>query len=291
MTRALKGLEDVVSVTAVHPVWRRTRPDDPNDEHRGWVFGDPNGEPFRNSEGRGGPFPPAFPGNDPDPLYNSFSIRDLYDRAGDTDGKYTVPILWDTKHETIVSNESSEILRMFNSEFNHDETLASNPTLDLYPPESRDAIDAVNEWVYPTINNGVYRCGFATTQSAYDAAIEELTASFDKIESILSRRRYIAETKNMTEADVRLFVTLLRFDEVYSVYFKTNTRVVADNDAIMNYCRDIYQMAGVSDTCVMEQIKAHYYCSHPMLNAYSIIPRGSNFMSLLNEPHNREWMN
>jgi putative glutathione S-transferase len=181
----------------------------------------------------------------------------------------------------------SEIIRMLNSEFN---AFAKNPDLDAYPEDMRDAIDKVNEWIYPTINNGVYRCGFARSQGAYDAAITELTDSFDRIDQILQKQRFIAGDR-FTEADTRLFVTLVRFDEVYAVYFKTNTRSCTYTPSILNYLREIYQMPGVKDTVNMEQIKAHYYCSHPTLNHYSIIPRGSNFVGLLEEPHNRDTVN
>jgi putative glutathione S-transferase len=141
----------------------------------------------------------------------------------------------------------------------------------------------VNQWVYPTFNNGVYRCGFATSQPAYDKAIEELTESFDKIDEILQRQRYIAGNQ-LTEADIRLFVTLVRFDEVYAVYFKTNTRSVAATPSILSYCRTIYQLPGVAKTVNMKHIKTHYYTSHPSLNKWAIIPRGPNFEELLKEP-------
>ena len=260
--RALKGLEDIISVTVVHPTWRKTKPNDPDDTHIGWVFGDPTGEAFSNSIGLGGPFPPCCPGNEPDPLFNSFSIRDLYEQAKDNFGKYTVPLLWDKKLKTIVSNESSEIIRMFNSEFND---FARNPHLDFYPISLREDIDAVNEWVYHTINNGVYKCGFATTQVAYDGAILPLTESLDRVEDILSRQQYIAGNV-LTEADIRLFVTLLRYDEVYIVYFKCNTRTIREYTHTLNYLREIYQMEGVANTCDMDQIKMHYFTSHPNLN-------------------------
>lgn len=283
MTRALKGLEDAISVTVVHPTWQKTRPG--QDDHAGWVFGDPSAEKtLTNKDGNGGPFPAAFGRNEPDPHLGAKSIRDIYEAAGDVDGKYSVPILWDKKGKTIVSNESSEIIRMLNSEFN---AFAKNPTLDLYPEEMRKEIDAVNEWIYPTINNGVYRCGFSTTQKAYDIAIDELTKSFDRIDEILQKQRFIAGDK-FTEADIRLFVTLVRFDEVYVVYFKTNTRSVAHTPAILNYCREIYQMPGVKETVDMEQIKYHYFTSHPILNHYSIVPRGSGFIKLLEQPHDRD---
>jgi putative glutathione S-transferase len=150
IVRALKGLEDVITVTVVHPTWRKTKPLDDEDTHQGWVFGNPNGDTFVNSIHLGGPFPPAYPGNDPDPVFNAFSIRDIYEKAGDTDGKYTVPILWDKKQNTIVSNESSEIIKMLNSEFNE---FSKYPDLDLNPPEMQSAMAEVDEWIYPNLNN------------------------------------------------------------------------------------------------------------------------------------------
>lgn len=289
MVRALKGLDDVIGVTVVHPTWQRTRPDDPNDQHVGWFFGtdpsSPNTKPWTNKDGNGGPFPSSYPGNEPDPYGDSVNIRDVYERTGAKSGGgvYSVPILWDTVKNTIVSNESSEIIRMLNSEFNE---FSKNPELDLYPMEMREQINAANDWVYPTVNNGVYRCGFAKSQEAYDEAIALLTESFDRIDSVLQTQRYIAGDK-FTEADIRLFATLLRFDEVYTVYFKCNTRSVTHTDSILNYCREMYQMPGIKETVDMEQIKAHYYTSHPILNYYSIIPKGNNFIQLLEQPHNR----
>lgn len=288
IVRALKGLEEVISVTVVHPTWQQTKPTDSQDKHTGWLFGDPNGKPFAgNTDGLGGPFPASHPETEPEPFFGSFSVRELYERAGDKDGKYSVPVLWDKKLNTIVSNESSDIIRMFNSEFNE---FAKNNSLDLYPEGEREVIDAVNEWVYPTINNGVYRCGFAKSQQAYDEAIDQLTASFDKVDSILQRQRFISGDQ-ISEADVRLFVTLLRFDEVYIPYFKTNTRSVTLTPAILNYCREMYQLPGVADTVNMAHIKAHYFTSHPSLNRFSVIPRGNNFVGLLEKPHNRERIN
>jgi glutathionyl-hydroquinone reductase len=297
MVRALKGLQDAITVTVTHPIWRRTRPNDPNDLHNGWFFGTnadegSDGPNFlTNPDGKGGPFLLAYPMNDPDPHSNGACIRDVYERAaalkdGETGGIYSVPILWDTVQKTIVSNESSEIIRMLYSEFN---AFSTNPTLDLYPSELRDAIDAVNDWVYSTINNGVYRCGFAQSQEAYDQAIVPWTESLDQVEQILQKQRYIAGHR-FTEADVRLFVTLVRFDEVYIVYFKCNTRAVERSDAILNYCREIYQMPGIKETVDMEQIKIHYYSSHPKLNYYSILPAGRNFIQLLEQPHNQQGM-
>lgn len=226
MTRALKGLTDVIGVTVVHPVWQKTRPD--TDSHAGWMFGtgedDDDGKTtWTNQAGVGGPFPTSYPETTPDPFTGSESIREVYESVDDQEGKYTVPILFDTKTKSIVNNESSEIIRMLNTEFND---FADRPDLDLYPTELRQAVDAVNEWVYPGLNDGVYRCGFAKSQTAYDGAIAELTAAFDRMDAILRRQRYVASEDVLTEADVRLFVTLVRFDEVYTVYFKTNTRSV-----------------------------------------------------------------
>ena len=156
-----------------------------------------------------------------------------------------------------MSNESSEIIQMLNSEFNE---FAKNPDLDLNPVGMMEAMHDVDSWIYPNINNGVYRCGFAKSQGAYDKAIVDLTDAFDKVEKLLSGQRYVAGDK-FTLSDIRLFVTLLRFDPVYVVYFKTNTRSVAQSEVLLNYCREIYQMPGVKETVNMNQIKTHYYCS------------------------------
>lgn len=149
LTRALKGLEDVISVTVVHPIWQPTKPG--TDDHTGWIFGKPEGEPLTNAIGKGGPFPPAFPDNEPEPFFDSSSIRELYERAGDTDGKYSVPMLWDKKQNTIVNNESSEIIVMLNKAFNK---FATNPDFDLAPSELEGAMKSVDDWIYPSLNNG-----------------------------------------------------------------------------------------------------------------------------------------
>lgn len=285
MTRAIKGLEDVISITVVMPVWQKTNPDDPNDHHNGWVFANKtSGKVLKNTAGFGGPFPASYPQNDEDPIYNAKSVREVYEKVNDKDGKYTVPILFDKKSQTIVSNESSEIIQMLNSQFDE---YATSPDIDLEPEDLRDAMQSVDSWIYPNLNNGVYRCGFAKTQEAYNAAIDELTAAFDRVEHILSKQRFIAGDQ-FTLSDIRLFATLLRFDEVYVVYFKTNTRSVANSPVLLNYCRSIYQMPGVADTVDMHQIKEHYFCSHPDLNKFSIVPRGPDFEGMLKERHNRD---
>ena len=284
--RALKGLEDVISVTYLHPVWRLTNPEDPDDKHRGWVFGDPKGVPFSNTIGKGGPFPSSYPGNEPDPNFNASSIREIYEFAQDNSGKYTIPLLWDTKLNTIVNNESSDISYMLNSSFNE---FALHPELDLYTEDDevgKAKLHEVSTWLSPLMIHGVYRCGFAKTQWAYDRAINDLCAAFDRADVILEKQRFLTGD-DLTDADIRLFVTLLRFDEVYSVYFKANARLVMLTPSLLNFCRDIYQMPGIRETCNMDQIKAHFYASHAEWNKYSVIPRGLGFMDVLDMPHDR----
>jgi len=286
IVRALKGLEGVISVTIVHPTWRHTNPKDGRDKHRGWIFGDPDGKPFLNTMGRGGPFPPAYANNTPDPILNAYSVRNLYEYAHDTSGKYTIPVLWDKKLNTIVNNESSDISYMLNSSFNE---FSQNPELDLYTEDDEDGLDRLNEvsqWLYPMMIHGVYRCGFAKTQRAYDQAIEELTEAFDAADELLQHQRYVVGDI-LTDADIRLFVTLLRFDEVYAFYFRANTRLVIMTPALLNFCREIYQMPGVAETCQMDQIKAHFFGSHAEWNKYSVVPKGLGFMKYLDMPHDR----
>lgn len=283
IVRALKGLEDVVSVTIVHPVWRLTK-EGTDEEQRGWVFGHPDGDDFTNTAGRGGPFPSVFPGSEPEPFFNSFSVRDIYDQAGDVTGKYTVPFLWDKKEQTIVNNESSDIAYMLNSSFN---AFAKNPELDLYTEDDSETLNDVIDWLSPLMIHGVYRCGFAKRQEDYDTAVEELTDAFDQADSILQKQRYLTGD-TLTDADIRLFVTLFRFDEVYFTYFRANTRLVTLTPSLLNYCREIYQMEGVAQTCSMEHCKAHFFCSHAEWNKFSIVPKGLAFLKLLNRPHDRE---
>ena len=280
----LKGLTEHITVSSVHPTWQRTRPNDPDDQHAGWCFLGEDGASISGPSGVG-----SFPGGPkhactPDDLFGSVFVRDLYDRAMDGAAKgtrFTVPILWCKKTDTIVSNESSEIIRDLNSQFN---AIAGDKTLDLYPVKLRPAIDEVNEWVYHGINNGVYKCGFATSQGAYDTAVTELFRCLDKCEEILGRQRYIAGDA-LTEADVRLFPTLVRFDEVYVVYFKTNKKFIHQYPNLWNYVKDVYQTPGMRHSVNMWHIKTHYFTSHPVLNANAIVPIGPNLN--LDEPHDR----
>jgi len=280
MVLTLKGLDDddIIGVTYVHPTWQFTNKD--VDDHRGWVFGSKDGAPITPTNGFGGSFPSSYGASDPN--YNSNSVRDLYNRAGDKVGPFTVPLLWDMVRDTIVSNESRDIMHMLNSEFNEH---AKFPNVDLYPKESQKEIDAINEWVIPTMNGGVNRCGDALSQDDYNCAIDEFTESFDRIAFILSKQSFLVGDQ-FSEADIHLFVILLRLDEVYSVLFRINTRSVISSPTILNYMRRIYQMKGVAETCNMEMIKISFFTSYLELNKYSIIPRGENIKALLEEePH------
>ena len=268
ITRRLKGLEDVVDCFVVHPLLR------------------PGGWRFAKAEGK-----PEFDDNDPcasiDTLNGCQRMAELYEKADpDYHGNITVPVLWDKKEETIVNNESSEIIRMLNSEFNH---LASESgkALDLYPAELASRIDEINAWVYPAINNGVYKCGFAKSQEAYSEAFQKLFTAMDRVEEILSKTRFLTGDK-LTEADIRLFTTLVRFDAVYFVHFKTNGARVTDYPNMWGYVRDIYQTHGVRETVNMQQIKDHYYRSHTQINPTGIVPDGP-FIDF-ETPHGRESM-
>ncbi|MFT7044709.1 MAG: putative glutathione S-transferase [Candidatus Azotimanducaceae bacterium] len=205
-----------------------------------------------------------------DPLYGFDYAYELYLAADASyEGRVTVPVLWDKKTQTIVSNESSEIIRMFNNAFNH---LTGN-TADYYPQALHATIDAVNDRIYDTVNNGVYRAGFATTQSAYEEAFHRLFDSLDWVEGLLSKQRYLAGA-TLSEADWRLFTTLIRFDAVYFGHFKTNRQLLATYPAISGYVRELYQVPGVAETVSFEHIKTHYYASHLMINPTGVIPVG-----------------
>lgn len=189
--------------------------------------------------------------------------------TADYTGRVTVPVLWDKKLNRIVSNESAEIIRMFNSAFNG---LTGN-TLDFYPEALRPTIDALNERIYPAVNNGVYRAGFATSQQAYEGAFDDVFAELDYLEQHLSDHRYLAG-EYLTEADVRLFTTLIRFDAVYYGHFKCNLRRIADYPNLLNWLREIYQWPGVAETVDFAHIKGHYYASHRTINPTGIVPKG-----------------
>ncbi|CAM3656655.1 glutathione S-transferase family protein [Polaromonas hydrogenivorans] len=254
IVRALKGLEKAISVDVVHPFLTDS----------GWSFDT------------------AFPGATGDRVGGHSHLQHLYRQAspGYT-GIITVPVLWDKKLGTIVNNESAEIIRMLNAEF---QEMAAQPALDLYPQALRAAIDDTNAWVYPSINNGVYRSGFAQSQAAYDRAVGELFAALDRVEGILSRQAYLCGDV-LTEADVRLFTTLIRFDAVYHTHFKCNRRLIAQYPAMLRYMAGIYQLPGVAATVDLDHIRFHYYHSHRHINPSGIVPQGPSIVQQLAAAH------
>ncbi len=252
--RALKGLEELIPVSVVHP-------DMLSD---GWTF------------------KTDFPGATGDRLYDLPFLRDIYTKAQpDISGRVTVPVLWDKERETIVSNESAEIIRMLNEAF---DGLTGNSD-DYWPEALREAIEPVNARIYDTVNNGVYKAGFATSQEAYDDAVGPLFESLDWIEERLSKGRYLMGDR-ITEADWRLFTTLIRFDQVYNVHFKCNKARIVDYPNLWAYTRELYQWPGVADTVHFDHFKRHYYYSHDMINPNRIIPVGPDLD--LMAPHGRE---
>jgi putative glutathione S-transferase len=241
LLRCLKELQDVISVSTVQPFMGEN----------GWSFTDAD---------------KGFP----DGLYGKRYLYEVYSHARpDYSGRVTVPVLWDKKTSTIVNNESSEIIRMLNSEFRS----FTRRNEDYYPEPLRDEIDAINDKVYHQINNGVYKCGFATTQAAYERSFDALFAQLDEIEQRLGSQRYLAGN-TLTEADWRLFTTLVRFDTVYYGHFKCNLRRIVDYPNLSNYMRDLYQTPGVKETIDLNQIKEHYYTSHETVNPTRIVPKG-----------------
>lgn len=256
LVRRLKGLEDAVGLTVVDPY---------RDEH-GWAFR------------AGDATPPA----DEDPLHGWSFLSEAYEASDPGfDGRVTVPVLWDTETGRIVNNESSEVVRMLNAEF---DAFATNPGLDLYPEGLRDEIDALNERIYETVNNGVYRAGFATSQEAYEDAVGPLFDSLEWLEQLLGERRYLTGDR-ITEADWRLFMTLVRFDPVYVGHFKCNVKRIVDLPNLWAYTRDLYQQPGVAETVNIDHIKVHYYTTHPSINPTRVVPVGPEID--WDEPHGR----
>jgi len=241
--RELKGLAPHVSVSVVHP----------DMVENGWEF---------------------RPGSDQhrDHLYHSDFMHQIYTRAApDYSGRVTVPVLWDKQRETIVSNESADIIRMFNSTFNQLEGVKAEP--DFYPDDLRADIETVNERVYHTVNNGVYKAGFATAQDKYEQAYTELFDSLDWLEAMLAGNRYLTGNQ-LTEADWRLFTTLIRFDAVYYSHFKCNRQHIRDYPNLSGYLRELHQVPGVAETVDIDQIKRHYYVSQRTINPTQIVPVG-----------------
>jgi putative glutathione S-transferase len=239
--RQLKGLEQAISVSITH-----------------WIMGE-NGWTFDPGDGVV-----------PDTLYGSRYIHELYARADGTySGRASVPVLWDQHTQTIVNNESADIIRMLGTAFDR----AGATPGDYYPAAARAEIDAVNQRIYDTLNNGVYRAGFASSQEAYEAAVGPLFETMDWLEEKLSHSRYLVGS-NLTEADIRLFTTLIRFDSVYYGHFKCNLRRLVDYPHLWAYTRDIYQIPGIAQTVNFKHIKGHYYGSHRGINPTGIVPVG-----------------
>ncbi|XP_067946427.1 glutathionyl-hydroquinone reductase YqjG-like [Watersipora subatra] len=242
---------------------------------------------YKRVEG-GWAFHPELPGCTADTINGFSTLKELYRSQDDSySGRVTVPVLYDKKNKEIVNNESSEIIRMLNTEFNEFCETEEQKKLDLYPEHLRAGIDAVNEWIYPSINNGVYRSGFAQTQEAYDGAVHELFAALDRAEEILSKTRYLTGSE-LTEADVRLFVTLIRFDMVYVQHFKCNRKRIIDYPNLWPYVRDIYQIPEVKETINMNHIVQLYYANMLHVNPFGIVP--INPLIDFEEPHHRENM-
>ncbi|WP_226642736.1 glutathione S-transferase family protein [Microbulbifer variabilis] len=239
--RKLKKLEEHISISVVSPDMLE----------QGWSF--------NTDEGSSG-----------DALFGYQFLHQLYTRnKADYSGRVTVPVLWDKHQSCIVSNESSEIIRMFNSAFNE----ISGDTQDFFPEDKQEEIENINQLVYENINNGVYRSGFATTQEAYEQAYTNLFNALDQVESILAQQRYLVG-EEITEADWRLFTTLIRFDSVYHGHFKCNRQRLEDFPNLRNYVRELYQWPGVADTVDFHHIKRHYYFSHTMINPTQVVPVG-----------------
>ncbi|EQC35326.1 glutathione S-transferase [Saprolegnia diclina VS20] len=243
IVRKLKGLESVIGLSVVSYLMGKD----------GWHFSTPEEEP----------------GTIPDTVNGAKLVREIYFKAEPNyNARFTVPILWDTKHETIVNNESSEIIRMLSSEFN---AFSSRPSLDLYPLALRPEIDELNAWVYDGINNGVYKSGFASTQDAYESNVYALFAALDRAEAHLENKAWLVGN-TLTEADIRLFTTILRFDPVYHGHFKCNLKTIShDYPNLLQHARRVFQLDGVAETVNMTHIKRHYYMSHLQINPFAVV--------------------
>lgn len=254
MVRKLKGLEPFISVSVVHPLMLQN----------GWTFGT------------------DFPDATGDTLYQHDFLYQLYLQADPNyTGRVTVPVLWDKKNQTIVSNESAEIIRMFNTAF---DALGARAG-DYYPEALRSEIDELNGWIYDSVNNGVYKAGFATSQEAYDESVDKLFISLERLEQILGQHRYLTGNQ-LTEADIRLWTTLVRFDPVYVTHFKCDKRRISDYPNLYGFLRDIYQLPGISETVNFPHIRNHYYRSHKTINPTGVISVGP--AQDLDQPHGRD---
>lgn len=250
IVRALKGLESVISVDVVHPYLT----------DKGWSFDT------------------GFPGATGARAGGHSHLQQLYRAAAPSyEGVITVPVLWDKRLGTIVNNESSDIIRMLNAEF---DAFAERPETDLYPQRLRSRIDELNAWIYPSINNGVYRSGFAQSQQAHEQAVDELFDALERVERLLQVQEFLCGDV-LTEADVRLFTTLIRFDAVYHTHFKCNRKLIAQYPALHRFMAGICRLPGVAETIDMEHIRFHYYRSHRHINPTGIVPKGPDVLRQL----------
>jgi putative glutathione S-transferase len=253
LARKLMKLEEVIGMTAVDPVR----------DDRGWAFRD--GEGFSH-----------------DPINGFAFLSEAYEATDPaSNGRYTVPVLWDKLTKRIVSNSDDDIMRMLETEF----VKPGEAPCDLYPAEHREEIDSLNEWLFERVNDGVYRAGFATSQAPYEFAVRRLFEALDELDSRLGARRFLVSS-HPVESDWRLFVTLIRFDAVYVGHFKCNVRRIADYAHLSGYLRDLFQWPGVAETVKIDQIKRHYYYTHDDINPFRIIPVGP--VLDLERPHGRE---
>ncbi|MFB6353811.1 MAG: glutathione S-transferase family protein [Halobacteriales archaeon] len=253
LVRKLLGLADAISMDVV----------DPYRDERGWQF------------------TPERAGCTPDTVNGADYLREVYERADpDYDGRVSVPVLWDRERGTIVNNESIEVMRMLATAFGH-----QRAGVDLYPPDRRDEIDHIVEAIYEPVNNGVYRAGFAESQAAYEAAVDDVFTALADLDALLGGQRYLAG-ETLTLADLRLFPTLVRFDEVYHTHFRCNRRRVEEYPNLWGYTRELYQLPGVAETVNMPHIKEHYYTTHDRLNPKRLIPVGPD--PDFEAPHDRD---
>jgi len=261
---AILGLQDEIELVSVDSEFQRTKPDTPGDDHTGWVFpSEKKGRFIR-----------------PDPIFHAKTLRDVYEKCGRSEGKFSTPVLLDKVSKRIVSTESGDIMRMLSEEFR---PLAKHP-IDLYPAELRKSIDEVNGWTSEFINNGVYNAGFAQSQKVYEHAVHKVFEHLDKAEAILAKQRYMCSDTRLTEADIRLFQTLIRFDHVYNTHFKCNIKRIFDYPNLFNFTKDIYQM--VPETVDLDEIKKHYYKSQSFINPYQIVAVGPAVE--FDKPHDRD---
>lgn len=264
----IKGLRSVIDVAVVHPVWTRTKPE--VDDHEGWTF-DPTFDAATT----------------PDPVFGARTLREVYERACELHGyevpaRFTTPLFLDKEAKRIVNNESLEIIRFLNTEFN---AFATSPSVDLRPHALAAAIDASYQSIYEWLCDGVYKCGFAQSQGAYDTAVTNLFATLTRLDALLAKQRFLVAGASLTEVDICVFMTLVRFDDVYAVHFKCGRKLLREHTHLFGYMLDVCQTAHLQSVVNMAHIKHHYYRCHTSLNRYGIIP--ATAVLDLDAPHGR----